>query len=124
VSAALDLLIEFHHAGIYLRAISDKVLEYEAPEELVTDEGMTALREHKAELLRLLKWDEEEAYALIRRALAYLAKHYNEGSDLSVLGPWEDRMNEAYAREDMGTLRVAIRGYVQAGLASFRKSHA
>jgi hypothetical protein len=33
-------------------------------------------------------------------------------------------MNEAYAREDMGTLRVAIRGYVQAGLASFRKSHA
>jgi hypothetical protein len=124
VSGALDLLIECHQAGIYLRALSDEELEYEGPEELLTDEGVTALREHKAELLGLLKWDEEEAYALIRRALAYLAHRYLKDSDLSALNPWEDRIDEAYAREDMGALRVAIMGYVRAGLASFGKSHA
>jgi hypothetical protein len=124
MSAALDLLIEFHQAGIYLRAISDEELEYEGPEELVTDEGVTGLKKHKAELLRLLEWDEEEAYALIRQALAYLAERYVENSDLFALDPWEDRVNEAYAQGDMGALRVAVRGYVRAGLASFGKSRA
>ena len=121
MSAALDLLIELHHGGIYLRAISEEELEYEGPEDLVTAEVLANLREHKRELLRLLEWDEEAAYGLIRKAFAYLAKGYVEGSDLTVLNPWEDRINEAYAQEDMGALRVAIRGHVRAGLASFRK---
>jgi hypothetical protein len=124
MSTALDLLIECHQAGIYLRALSDEELEYEGPEELLTDESVTDLKKHKTELLSLLKWDEEEAYALIRRALAYLAERYVKDSDLLVLSPWEDRIDEAYAREDMGALRVAIMGYVRAGLASFGKSHA
>jgi len=121
MSAALDLLVELHNSRIYLRAISDEQLEYEGPEDLVTDEVVANLRHHKAELLGLLKWDEERAHALIREALRYLAKRYVEGSDLSALGAWEDRMNEAYAREDMGALRSAVRGFVRAGLASFRK---
>ena len=119
MSAALDLLMELHNIGIHLRAVSDKELEYEGPEALVTDEVVANLRNHKAELLRLLKWDEERAHALIREALGYLAKYYVEDSDLSVLGPWEDQMNEAFSREDMATLRVAVKGFVRAGLASF-----
>jgi hypothetical protein len=119
MSAALDLLVELHNSGIHLRAVSGEELEYEGPEDLVTDEVVASLRNHKAELLRLLKWDEERAYALIREALGYLAKRYVEGSDLSVLAPWEYRMNEAYATEDMAALRVAVRGFVRAGLASF-----
>ena len=121
MSAALDLLVELHHAGIHLRAISNEELEYEGPEDLVTTKVLANLREHKPELLRLLEWDEEEAYGLLRKGLAHLAKRYVEGSDLSVLDPWDDRINEAYVHEDMGELRVAIRGYVDAGLASFRR---
>ena len=119
MSAALDLLVKLHNGGIYLRIVSDGELAYEGPEDLVTDEVVADLRNHKAELLGLLKWDEARAYALIREALGYLAERYVEGSDLSVLGPWEDRMNEAYSREDMGALRVAVRGFVREGLASF-----
>jgi hypothetical protein len=121
MTAALDLLVELHNSGIHLRAVSDGELEYEGPEYLVTDEVLANLRNHKVELLGLLRWDEERAYSLIREALRYLGKRYVEGSDLSVLGPWEDRMNEAYSSEDMGALRSAVRGFVRAGLASFRK---
>jgi hypothetical protein len=124
MSAALDLLIELHQAGIYLRAVSDGGLEYEGSEDLVTDEVVGSLREHKAELRKLVEWDEEKANTLLQQALAHLAKRYVKTSDLSALDPWEDRVNEAYAQGDMGALRVAIRGYVQAGLASFRKSYA
>jgi hypothetical protein len=120
MSAALDLLVDLYKSGIYLRAVSDEELECEGPEDLVTAEVVTSLRNHKAELLGLLKWDEERAYALIREALRYLAKRYIEDLDLSVLGPWEDRMHEAYSREDMGALRVAVRGFVREGLGSFR----
>ena len=124
MSAALDLLVELHNSGIHLWIVSDGGLEYEGPEDLVTDEVVANLREHKAELRKLVEWDEEKANTLLQQALAHLAKRYVENSDLSALDPWEDRVNEAYAQEEMGALRVAIRGYVQAGLASFGKSHA
>jgi hypothetical protein len=122
MSAVLDLLVELHNSGIHLRAVSDEELEYEGPEDLVNDEVVAILRNHKAELLELLKWDEERAYALIREALGHLAKRYAEGSDLSALDPWEDLINEAYSGEDMGSLRVAVRGFVRAGLTSFAEA--
>ncbi len=118
MSATLDLLMELHNSGIYLRAVSDGELEYEGPKALMTDEVLANLKKHKAELLGLLKWDEERAHALIREALGHLATRYVEGSDLSALDSWEDRMNEAYSGEDMGSLRVAVRGFVRVGLAS------
>jgi hypothetical protein len=121
MNAALDFLVELHNNGIYLRAISDEELEYEGPKELVTDEVVADLRKHKRELLALLEWDKEAAHALIREALAYLAKRDVEGSAFSTLDSWEDRLNEACAREDMGSLRVAVRGFVRDGLASLRK---
>lgn len=119
MSAALDLLVTSHESGIRLQVVSGEDLEYEGPEDLVTDEVLADLRERKAELLRLLEWNEERAYALIRKALAYLAGRYADGSDLTALGAWENRMNASYAGEDMGSLRVAVRGFVRAGLASF-----
>jgi hypothetical protein len=118
MSTTLDLLVELHNSGIYLRAVSDEELEYEGPETLLTDEVMAGLKKHKAELLGLLKWDEERAHALIKEALGHLAKRHVQGSDLSVLGPWEDQMNEAYSTKDMAALQVAVRGFVQVGLAS------
>ena len=119
MSAALDLLVRLHDGGVRLRAVSDEELEYEGPEDLVTDEVVENLRRHKTDLLKLLKWNEEGAYALIQEALRSLAKHYVEDSNLSALGPWEDRMSDAYVREDMGSLRAAVQGFVRAGLASF-----
>jgi len=124
MSATLDLLVELHHKGIHLRVAPNGELGYEGPEDLVTEEVVTNLRNHKAELRTLLEWDEEQAYALIQQALRYLGKYYVKNPDLSALNPWEDRVNESYAQRDMGALRVAIRGFVRAGLTYFEKSHA
>ena len=119
MSAALDLLVRLQNEGVRLRVVSEEELEYEGPENLVTDVVVADLRNHKADLLELLEWDEEVACGLIREALAYLSGRYVEGSDLSVLYPWEARINEAFAETDMGALRAALRGFVRSGAASF-----
>lgn len=119
MNAALDLLVRLHNDGICLRAVSGEELEYDGPQHLVTGEVVEDLRRHKADLLELLEWDEGVADALIRAALAYLEEYHVEGLDLSALGASGDRIDEAYAREDMGALRAAVRGFVRAGLASF-----
>lgn len=119
MSAALDLLVRLHNDGFCLRAVADGELEYDGADHLVTDVVVADLRKHKADLLELLEWDEEAACGLIREALAYLSGRYVEGSDLSVLYLWEDRIDEAFAETDMGALRVALRGFVRAGAASF-----
>jgi hypothetical protein len=119
VSAALDLLVRLHNDGIRLWAVSGEELEYEGPQDLVTGEVVEDLRRHKADLLDLLEWDQEVADALVRAALAYLEEYHVEGLNLSALGPSGNRIDEAYAREDMGALRAAVREFVRAGLASF-----
>jgi hypothetical protein len=123
-AVALDLLIETQDKGIALRPVGAE-LEYEGPEESVSEELVANLRLHKRELLNLLRWDEEVAYQLIRDALAHLNEFYVEGSDLTVLDAWEDRIDDAYDREDMGALRIALKGYVSVGRSAFgRKEYA
>jgi hypothetical protein len=118
-TASLDLLVEAHNKGVALRIVGNE-LEFEGPKESITEGFVVSLRLHKRELMDLLKWDEELAYRLIRDALAHLNEFYVDGSDLSVLDAWEDRINEAYGEEDMSALRIALNGYVNAGLLAFR----
>jgi hypothetical protein len=54
--SAKDLLLELSNLGVELRAV-DAHLEYEGPEEAVTQELLDKLRRHKVELIGLLAGD-------------------------------------------------------------------
>jgi hypothetical protein len=62
---------------------------------------------------------DEWATEIAQAALMYLSRHYVAGADLSVLGPWEDRVTAAAVAEDPRAYREAMRGYVRAGLRAF-----
>ena len=62
---------------------------------------------------------DEWASEMARAALLYLAQHYVPGADLSVLEPWEDRVNAAAVEGDARAYREAMRGYARAGLKAF-----
>ncbi len=66
-------------------------------------------------------WDEDRAFRTVQEAIRHLADCYVEGADLSVLNPWEDKIQEAYGAEDIGALRMAVAGLVQAGLRKFER---
>ena len=98
----------------------------EQPPALVTNTN-TARAEEREAVPRVEeeRWDEEEAYMLIRRALAYLCERHLEAGkpdfDAAVLDPYEDAIDETYGAEDMGALRRAVRAFVVAGLREFRR---
>lgn len=64
----------------------------------------------------------EWASEIARTALKHLARHYVEGADLSGLEVWEERADAAAQSGDVLAYRNAMRGYVRAGLAAFRKA--
>ena len=79
-------------------------------------------------------WDENEAFDLIRDALHRLNEHfvkhrrcpwYDSALDAActaLTGKVHDRVNEAYAKEDMAALRVAVKTYVEVGRAAFKRA--
>jgi hypothetical protein len=67
-------------------------------------------------------WDEDWAFGTVQKAMRHLADRYVEGADLSVLDPWEDKVQEAYETEDIEALGTAVEGLVQAGLCEFELS--
>ena len=81
-------------------------------------------------------WDENQAFSLIRDALRRLDDHFVQHREypwydialeaaVSALGgSAHDRVNEAYAEEDMTVLRVAVRTYVEVGIAEFKRASA
>lgn len=116
-----ELLMRAQAAGLVLQAKEDSILV--TPKSRLPLELRAKLREHKAELSGYLRWDEAEAYALVKYALAYLAKFYLEAGslDANTIFPreFEDRIDDAYAREDMFALRIAVREWVEAVLGAF-----
>ena len=64
----------------------------------------------------------EWASEIARTALRHLARHYVEGADLSGIEAWEERADAAARGGDVLAYRDAMRGYVRAGLAAFRKA--
>lgn len=62
-------------------------------------------------------WDEDRAFGAVHEAMRHLAERYVKGADLSVLDPWEDKVQEAYEAEDMEALRTVVEGLVHVGLS-------
>jgi hypothetical protein len=90
-------------------------------------------RSHRDGALAEEPWDENQAFSLIRDALRRLDAHLVQYLEyrwydialkaaVSTLGESaHDRVNEAYAEEDMAALRVAVRTYVDVGIAAFKR---
>ena len=115
------LLVRARDAGLGLRAENGWIVV--RPKELLTPELRADLARNKPELLELLAWDEERASVLLSDALACIAaSHVRAGAPdfaSDVLDGPEEEINEAYAREDMFALRIAVRGWVEAALGAF-----
>jgi hypothetical protein len=79
-------------------------------------------------------WDENQAFDLIRDELRRLNDQFVqyreyrwydialEAAVSAVRGSVHDRVNEAYADEDMAALRVAVRTHVEVGLDAFKRA--
>jgi hypothetical protein len=74
------------------------------------------------------QWEAEWAHDLCKDALARLAKRYAEFStaekevlDFSAQGVWDERMHDAGLANDPVTFRVALEGWMQAGLEAMER---
>jgi hypothetical protein len=89
-------------------------------------------RSHKDGAPAREPWDENQAFSLIRDALRSLDDHFVqyreypwydfalEAAISAARGSAHDRVNEAYAEEDLTALRVVVRTYVEVGLDAFK----
>ena len=116
------ILREAHAAGLTLRATPSGRMAVRADGSLAS-ELEAKLIEHKAQILELVEWRESEGHKLVQDALAYMNEFYLEAGEpdfrLELLHAPEDLINEAFASRDMHLLRVAVRLWVEAGLAAF-----
>ena len=119
------LLVRARDVGLNLRAENGYVVV--RPKQLLTSELRVELRQHRPELLALLAWGEERAFALVQEALRYIAeRHRSTGAPdfaLDVLDGPEEMINEAYARKDMFTLRIVVREWVEAALGALEATN-
>jgi hypothetical protein len=74
------------------------------------------------------QWDAERAHDLCKDALARLAKRYTEFStaekevlDFSAQDVWDERMHGAGLANDPVAFRVALEGWMQAGLEAMER---
>lgn len=117
---ATALLLALAERGIHLRAEGD-ALRYR-PASKTPQELVEAIRVNKGELLALLTWEEDDAFALVREALASVAARYVAGEDLTYLRPYGDAVDAAFAAEDMHRLRVSCHRYARAMRQSPREA--
>ncbi len=118
------LLVRARDAGLSLRAEDGCIVA--TPKALLAPELRCELARHKAELLAVLAWDEDAAYDLARKALAYLNEsHQRAGApdfSLEPLDEPERRINAACEERDMFAYRIATREFVQAGLRGIERA--
>jgi|SRR5918992_791399 hypothetical protein len=74
------------------------------------------------------QWDEEWVHDLCKEALAHLARAHaglsaeeKEAVDLSVQNVWDERMHAAGLANDPVAFRVALEGWIRAGLEAMDK---
>jgi acetyl-CoA carboxylase carboxyltransferase component len=98
------------------------------PRARLTPELGAELARHKAGLLEVLAWDEDAAYDLARKALAYLNEsHQRAGApdfSLEPLDEPERRIDAACEERDMFAYRIATREWVRAGLREIERAQA
>ena len=117
----IPLLVRAHNAGLVLRADSGYIVA--RPKSRLTPELRSSLQEHKAEIIGLLQWDEQNTQVLLSAAMAYLNETYIQGGspdfDVEALNDYKDRIEESYALGDMFALRIAVREWVDATIEAF-----
>lgn len=122
----IPLLLRARDAGLSLRAESGFIVA--TPKARLTPELGAEIARHKAELLGVLAWDQDAAYALARKALAYLNQcHQRAGApdfSLEPLDEPERRIDAACEGRDMFAYRIATREFVQAGLREIERARA
>ncbi len=118
------LLIRARDAGLSLRAEDGYVVA--SPKARLTPELGAELAHRKAALLEALAWDEDAAYDLTRKALAYLNEsHQRAGApdfSLEPLDEPERRIDAACEERDMFAYLIATREFVQAGLREIERA--
>ncbi len=120
------LLVRSRDAGLSLRAEDGCVVA--SPRALLTPELRDEIARHKGALLVELRWDEDAAYDLARKALAYLNdSHQRAGApdfSLEPLDEPERRIDAACEDRDMFVFRIATREWVLAGLREIERAQA
>lgn len=115
-----ELLSELVEAVIKLRYKRTEDRLNVRPTSALTPELIAGIREHKMEIIKLVRWDEGEADRLLQEALRDLSRAYVEAGrpdyyDPRVLDGAEDRLDEAYAASDMLMLRITVWECAEAG---------
>ncbi len=100
------------HLGVTLTVPKDRDVILASPRENVTDELAQGIRENKDALIRDV---------LMSDALAYLNQRWVKGADTSALHQAGENLNHYYHRS-LDKYRVAVRTYVETGLAEIRRA--
>ncbi len=109
--SSTSIIFAARDLGIALSVNEDDRIRY-TPKSAMPDWLLSEIKASKQALLFDL---------LLADALRYLAEHYVEGADLSVLDAPAERANVAYAAGDFAAYRVAIRLYVEVGVKEFQR---
>jgi hypothetical protein len=122
--SAHTLLSKLHRIGVEVRADGD-VLRYGGPEKVITSELLNEMKINKTELLHMLTWDEDEAYTLLRKALAHLNAEYRKAGkpayNAAALAESEHQIDAAFRAKDMISLRRVLHAYIVAGINEFHQ---
>lgn len=118
--ALTPLLVKVEDAGLTVQVDGDNLVV--KPKARITPELRAEMLARKADLLEHLRWDEDEAYTLLKNALMYVAERYHDGDDTGPLDVLGDRIDAAFRAEDMFALRSAVREYVYVAVSMFRPS--
>jgi hypothetical protein len=112
-ATAGDVMKNAAHHGVSLGVPKDRDVIVARPKAAVTPELAQGIRQHRDVLMRDV---------LMRQATQYLEEHHVKGANLSVLDEPSDEVEASYpVDEPMERYRAAIRAYVAAGMAEFRR---
>src|SRR3712207_4481042 len=106
-----EIIFAARDLGIRLSITKDDRISYR-PKSKMPEWLLEEIKANKEPLLRNL---------LLSDALHYIAKHYVDGADLSVLDSHEDRINEVYHTANREEYRAVIREYIKARLREFQR---
>ncbi len=110
------LLVRARDAGLSLRAEDGYIVA--SPKARLTPGIGAEIARRKAELLAVLRWDEDAAVALIKAAAEYLDDAYLRAGSPDLP---EDPFLDAHAARDMFAYRIGVREWVEETRAALRE---
>jgi|SRR5215207_1861135 len=112
-------------AWLFRGELNDRGDQFQADE---MEDALLGLARELLPNTRAAQWDAEWAHNLCKDALTRLAKRYAEFStaekemlDFSAQGVWDERMHAAGLANDPVAFRVALKGWIRAGLEAMEQ---